>query len=198
MDVRILTENSSTPRSFANNPTLGTTSKILPKHKKSLSSLCNLNFTSRSNIENKYLSALTPRKIAEANYKKRDTFDMDFNLLTERQFRDTLEMKEKRQKLDERKRKDEEFTALKEAKLKLQLDEAKRNLDDLKREKEKLKVKQDLLIEKKKIENQFKQDKRNMFIEYAFIRRKQQWENRLKERELSVDTLRVRNPTFVI
>ena len=174
------------------------TSRIIPKHKKSLTSLSNLDFTSRSNIENKQLSALTPRKIAEANYKKKEMFDIDFNLQTERQFKETLEMKVKRQKLEERKSKEEEFTALREAKLKLQLEEKMKTLDDLKREKEKLKLKQDLIIEKKKIENQFKQDKRNMFIEYAYIRRKQQWENKLKERELSADTLRIRNPSFVI
>lgn len=189
MNVRVLTENSSTPRAFEFNSTLGNNIRVLPSHKKSLS---HFNFTSRSNNENKYFSALTPRKIAEAHYKKREMYDIDFNLQTERNFKETLEMKEKRQKIEERKRKEDEFAALKEARVKLKQDELKKNLDDLKREKEKLKIKQDLMIEKKKQDNQFRQDRRNLFLEYAHIKRKQQWENKVLEREKSLETLRLK------
>ena len=48
------------------------------------------------------------------------------------------------------------------------------------------------MIEKKKQENQFKQEKRNMFIENTYLKKKQQWEYKLKEREYSLNTLRLK------
>ena len=191
MDVRVLSENISTSRAFICN-SLEASTKIALKHKKSLSNIYNFNIGPVVFSDDRCFTSFTPRRIAEAHYKKKETYDMGFNLKMERVFKENLEMKQRRQKLEERKRKEEEFLALKEAKIKLKQEEIKKNLDDLKRAQEKNKVKQDIMIEKKKQENQFKQEKRNMFIENTYLKKKQQWEYKLKEREYSLNTLRLK------
>ena len=137
-------------------------------------------------------SSSTPRKIAEANYKRKEIYDIEFNLQMEKEFKETLEMKQKRQKIEERKRKEEEFNALKEAKNKIKQEEMKKTIDDYKRQQEKIKTKYDIMIEKKKQDNLFKQDKRKIFIENTYIKKKQLWEYKVKEREDSLNTLRVK------
>ena len=191
MKASILSENISTPRAFIFT-SLDASAKIVPKHKKSFSNICKLNIDPVVYNDYKYFTSSTPRKIAEANYKRKEIYDIEFNLQMEKEFKETLEMKQKRQKIEERKRKEEEFNALKEAKNKIKQEEMKKTIDDYKRQQEKIKTKYDIMIEKKKQDNLFKQDKRKIFIENTYIKKKQLWEYKVKEREDSLNTLRVK------
>jgi hypothetical protein len=168
-----------------------TTARIIPKHKKSFSNLNPLCIPPPLLSENRILTAMTPRKIAEADYKQRDKFDMGFYRSLEKSFKENLELQEKRLKIEERKRKQEEFTALKEARSQIKLYEVKRDMDDLNRQKEKLKAKETMECEKKKEEKAFRQEKRNSFIEFNYIRKRKEWESRTRLREGSAESLRV-------
>jgi hypothetical protein len=192
MDVNILTPNNSNSKPQLLVNILDPCPKIIPKHKKSNSNILKLNKYQSPAIDTKYFSASTPKKIVEAYYKKKEIFDIEFNLELNKNFKENLEIKQKRLLIEERKRKEEEFAALKEAKIKIKQEEAKRNFDDLKREQDKLKIKQDLIIEKKKIDTQFKQEKRNFFIEYTLIKKKTRWQENLKARDFSLDNLRIK------
>lgn len=156
---------------------LQSTNKIIPKHKKSVSSLhCLTSFTPFT--DKKVLTASTPRKLAEAHYKQKDSFDSEFNKNLDRNFKESLEIQEKRKKFEERKRKEEEFLALKEAKNKIKLEEKQRDKDDFKREQERLRMNQLAEDEKKMRESQFQKDKRGLYIEYITVKKKMQWSAR--------------------
>ena len=191
MNVKDYSQTLSTPRPIFSTQENHSANHIIPKHKKSMSSLHNMiSFTPFT--ENKILTATTPRRLAEAHYKQKDFFDSEFNKTLDRNFKENLETQEKKKKFEERKRREEEFLALKEAKTKILLEQKQREKDDFKREQERLRRNQLSVEEKKMKESQFQKDRRGLYIEYINVKRKMQWEGQKRERELSVDHLRVR------
>lgn len=191
MNVKDYSQTQSTPRAIFSTHESISTNQIIPKHKKSMSTLHNIiSFTPFT--ENKILTATTPRKLAEAHYKQKDSFDSEFNKTLDRNFKENLEIQEKRKKFEDRKRREEEFLALKEAKNKILLEEKQREKDDIKREQERLRRNQLAVEEKKMKESQFQKDRRGLYIEYINVKKKIQWEGQKRERELSVDHLRMR------
>ncbi|OMJ89438.1 hypothetical protein SteCoe_8438 [Stentor coeruleus] len=197
MNVKIFTENFLTPRGNLTTSTTQQTARIIPKHKKSVSNILALNIPPTSLTDIKILTALTPRKIAEAEYKQKDIYDWRFDLSLNKSHKENQEIQEKQKKYEERKWREEEFNALREARNKIKEDEIKRKQDDIKRDKERFRLNQDIMIEKRKQENMFKKDKRVMFIENSYIKKKLQWEHKLQEREMSLDSLRLNQNSHV-
>ena len=154
MNVKTLSDTIPTPRNNYNQSLEGS-AKIVPVHKKSVSLLGRFDLNLPQFVDNKPYTALTQRKVADAYYKKKEIFDIGFNLELDKSFKENLELKQKRQKIEERKRKEEEFIALKEAKLKLLREKSLRDSDDLNREQEKIRKKHDILIEQKKSDTLF-------------------------------------------
>jgi hypothetical protein len=195
MNVKDLTLNLSTPRSGNLNIQTLPTNRIVAKHKKSISSFHGMTSFTPFN-DNKILTAQTPRRLAEACYKQKDSFDQEFNKALTQNFKENLEIQEKRKKYEERKRKEEEFLALKEAKNKIKQEQLQRDKDDMRRGQEQLKKNQLALEEKKMKDCQFMKDRRSLYKEYINVRRKMQWEGVKKQREMSLDSLRLRKESL--
>lgn len=191
MNVKDLTLNLLTPRAdFISTQTLST-NRIIPKHKKSISSFHGITSYTPFN-ENKILTAQTPRRLAEAHYKQKDSFDQEFNKAIDKNFKENLEIQEKRKRFEERKRKEEEFIALKEAKNKLKQEQIQKDKDDLKRVQEQIKKNQIVIEEKKMRDCQYMKDKRSLYKEYINVKRKIEWEGAKRTREMSLDSLRLK------
>ncbi|OMJ66757.1 hypothetical protein SteCoe_20301 [Stentor coeruleus] len=197
MNVKLFGENFFTQHTNLTTSTTQPTARIIPKHKKSVSNANTTTNIPSSYAEIKILNALTPIRIAEAEYKQRDIYDWTFDLTLNKSFKETQELLEKRKKYEERKWKEEDFNALKEVKNKIKEEEVKRERDDMKREQERFMKNQDLIVEIKKRDNQFKQDKRVIFMENNYIKKRMQWGNKLQEREMSLDSLKLYKNTYV-
>ena len=91
------------------------------------------------------------------------------------------DFKEKENKREERKRKDEEFLAAKEAKLKLEIEAKKQKNDDLRREKEKIIQKQHLELYKKQVKKCEDLLERQSFLEFFDVVKQKCLENQLRE-----------------
>lgn len=197
MNVKLFGDNFFTHHANLTTSTTQPTARVIPKHKKALSNINATTNTQSSFAEVKILNALAPKRIADAEYKQRDIYDWTFDLTLNKSYKETQEMLERRKKYEERKWKDEDFNALKEVKNKIKQEEVKRERDDIKRDHERFMKNQDLIIEIRKKENQFKQDKRLIFMENNYIKKKLQWKSKLQEREISLDSLRLYKNTYV-
>jgi hypothetical protein len=197
MNVKLFGDNFFTHHTNLTTSTTQPTARVIPKHKKSFSNIYAATNPPSSFVEVKILNALAPKRIADAEYKQRDIYDWTFDLTLNKSYKETQEVLERRKKYEERKWKDEDFNALKEVKNKIRQEEVKRERDDIKRDNERFKKNQDLIIEIKKKDNQFKQDKRVIFMENNYIKKKLQWGSKLQEREMSLDSLRLYKNTYV-
>ena len=96
-------------------------------------------------------------------------------------FKNFKENKARNEKIEARKRKEEEFLAAKEAKLKLEMEVRQKALDDLERERIKFIKKQEEIKNKKEQEKQEKLQERESFIEFMDVVKYQMVQEKTRE-----------------